>query len=100
MHGRHMRASAVVFSAFLLAWSSASSLAQTTQPAGNAVSVDPWPRRAAVQGAKVEIYQPQLESRNGNLLRGFAAVTVKTRGAEATSYGVIWFKARTEVDKG
>jgi len=60
---------------------------------------DPWPRKVTVQGATVSIFQPQLESWTGNLLDAYAAVTIKTPGSAVTNYGVIWFTARTEVDK-
>ncbi|MBV8553249.1 MAG: hypothetical protein JOY54_18275 [Acidobacteriaceae bacterium] len=45
------------------------------------------------------VYQPQLESWTGNTLSAYAAVAVKTQGSSETAYGVIWFTARTEVDK-
>jgi hypothetical protein len=68
--------------------------ATSTQPGG-----DPWPRVARAHGATISIYQPQLQSWTGNLLDAYAAVTVKTQGSDAINYGVIWFTARTEVDK-
>jgi hypothetical protein len=52
-----------------------------------------------VRGATISIYQPQLESWTGNLLDAYAAVAIKTPGTAGTNYGVIWFTARTEVDK-
>src|SRR5882672_7260702 len=73
---------------------SQSPAAGDTSPGG-----DPWPRRASANGATISIYQPQLESWNGNLLDAYAAVTIKTSGTAETNYGVIWFTARTEVDK-
>src|SRR5262245_7690176 len=66
----------------------------TTAPGG-----DPWPRDASVAGAKIAIYQPQLESWNGNVIDAYSAVTVKTAGTDTINYGTIWFTARTEVDK-
>src|SRR5215470_3646636 len=73
---------------------SATPAAQATTPGG-----DPWPRKLSIQGATVSIYQPQLESWTGNLLDAYAAVTIKTPESAVTNYGVIWFTARTEVDK-
>src|SRR5262249_44139375 len=52
-----------------------------------------------VDGAKIAIYQPQLESWNGNVLDAYSAVTVKTAGTDTINDGSIWFTARTEVDK-
>jgi len=74
---------------------------RTGTPPANAPSAggDPWPRKTMYQGATISIYQPQLQSWTGNLLNAFSAVTIKTPGSEATNYGVIWFTARTEVDK-
>ena len=67
---------------------------RATEPGG-----DPWPRTADVNGATISIYQPQLNSWNGNLLDAYAAVKIKVSGSDVTNYGVIWFTARTEVDK-
>ena len=60
---------------------------------------DPWPRMVTSQGATISIYQPQVDSWTGNVLKAYAAVKVKTPGKQATDYGVIWFTANTEVDK-
>src|SRR5262245_51621963 len=74
--------------------------AQTTPPA-RAVQPggDPWPRTVTANGATIAIYQPQLNSWNGNQLDAYAAVKIKTGGSDITNYGVIWFTTRTEVDK-
>jgi hypothetical protein len=60
---------------------------------------DPWPRVVATAGATISIYQPQLERWTDNTIDAYSAVSVKVQGSKATDYGVIWFKARTEVDK-
>jgi len=60
---------------------------------------DPWPRQLTYQGAKIAIYQPQLQSWTGNLLEAYAAVAIKAPESQKLDYGVIWFVARTEVDK-
>ena len=44
-------------------------------------------------------FQPQLDSWTGNQLHAYAAVGVRNTTTKATDYGVIWFSARTEVDK-
>lgn len=72
------------------------------QPAPNTAANPgggPWPRQVACTGATLKVYQPQLNNWKGNLLDGYAAVSLKAQGSSATSYGVIWFTARTEVDK-
>jgi hypothetical protein len=60
---------------------------------------DPWPRVVTAQGATISIYQPQLENWTDNMIDAYSAVSIKVQGTKATDYGVIWFKARTEVDK-
>ena len=60
---------------------------------------DPWPRAINYQGATISVFQPQVESWAGNELKAYSAVRVKTATKQDTDYGVIWFSARTEVDK-
>ena len=60
---------------------------------------DPWPRIINYQGATISVFQPQVESWAGNELKAYSAVRVKTATKQDTDYGVIWFSARTEVDK-
>lgn len=96
--------------------SSATALAQTAQPAPSAppaagappanpaagtssAPTAPWPRAVNYQGATISVFQPQVESWVGNELKAYAAVRVKTATKQDTDYGVIWFSARTEVDK-
>ena len=67
---------------------------RAVQPGG-----DPWPRTFDAKGATISIYQPQLNSWNGNSLDAYSAVRIKASGSDVTNYGVIWFTARTEVDK-
>ena len=94
------QSAAFALAACLIVSASPMAVAQSAQGAGSAQpGGDPWPRRTDVQGATISIYQPQLESWTGNQLDAFAAVTIKTPGSDATNYGVIWFTARTEVDK-
>ena len=94
------QAVAVVLSVCLIASSPARAFAQAGQAAQRAEpGGDPWPRVTNVQGATISIYQPQLQNWTGNLLDAYSAVKIKTPGSDATNYGVIWFTARTEVDK-
>ncbi len=76
-----------------------SSALATGQVGGAADETDPWPRQFAGAGATIKVYQPQLDSWTGNSLTAYAAVAVKTQGSSDTTYGVIWFTAKTEVDK-
>ena len=77
-----------------IAFAQSAPAAAATQAGG-----DPWPRTVTVNGTEISIYQPQLNSWNGNLLDAYSAVKVKVSGSDVTNYGVIWFTARTEVDK-
>ena len=74
--------------------------AQTTPaPAAPQAAPDPWPRQVKSGTTTFLIYQPQLDSWSANQLEGHAAVSVKTAAAKDPTFGVIWFTARTEVDK-
>lgn len=46
------------------------------------------------------MYQPQIDSWDGNHVEAYAAIAVKSAGSEEPTYGVAFIKARTEVDKG
>lgn len=68
--------------------------------ASTAQRVDPqWPREAVRGDEKISMYQPQLETWEGDELHAYAALSVKKGGDQRTNYGVVWFTARTEVDK-
>ena len=70
-------------------------LAAQTEPA----QPDPWPRVITQGGATNIIYQPQLDSWDGFLLKARAAVAIQPAGAPEPVYGVIEISARTQVDK-
>jgi hypothetical protein len=88
----------------LIVWVVAGPLGTATAQTGTELNSpppggDPWPRTIAYQGGTLNVYQPQLDSWNGNMLDAYAAVMVKGAGSQQKNYGVIWFTARTEVDK-
>ena len=59
-----------------------------------------WPRDfKADDGTQFIVYEPQLDSWNGNLLTGRAAVAVKSEQDKDPTYGVVWLTAQTTVDK-
>src|SRR5262245_26859558 len=60
---------------------------------------DPWPRQVQLSGATLTVYQPQVESWQGNQLNFRIAVAAKASGSNDESFGVIWGSARTEVDR-
>ncbi len=58
-----------------------------------------WPRTMTSGPDTFTIYQPQVDKWEGNHVDLYSAVELKTGKEGATKYGVIWFNARTEVDK-
>src|SRR5262245_20858513 len=72
-------------------------LAQTAGP--GQIPVDSWPHVVKAGGDTLTVYEPQVESWQGNLLRARAAVGVETPALPKMTYGVVYYSARTEVDK-
>ena len=68
----------------------------TTQPAA---SESGWPRTFTSGVNTFTIYQPQVDKWNENLIDLYSAVELKAGKQSAAKYGVVWFQARTEVDK-
>jgi hypothetical protein len=56
-----------------------------------------WPRTFVSGPDTFTMYQPQVDKWNENLIDLYSAVELKA--GKDTKYGVIWFEARTEVDK-
>ena len=67
--------------------------------ATNAVSDDTWPRKFAAGSSSFAVYQPQMEQWEGNQWLGRAAFSVVNGSSGQPLYGVLWFAARTEIDK-
>jgi hypothetical protein len=72
---------------------------QTLQSEGTPPGGDPWPRQFSAQAASFKVYQPQVDRWTGNQLTAYAAIALKSQLSDDANYGVIWFTARTEVDK-
>ncbi len=60
---------------------------------------DAWPRELVGSDATFSIFQPQYERWEQGHLDGRAAVAVEGQASPAPRYGVMWFTARTQVDK-
>jgi hypothetical protein len=58
-----------------------------------------WPKEIEGAGSKIVIYQPQLESLQGNQLTARAAVSVTRPGADTPVFGGLWFEARLLTDR-
>src|SRR6185369_15763648 len=69
----------------------------------NSQALDPlslgWPRSIATNGYELAVYQPQISKWPGNQIEGRFAMAVRPAGTSNETYGVVFFKARTEVDK-
>lgn len=59
---------------------------------------DDWPRQISEEAVSFSISQPQVETWQGNILTARAAVGAKPQAGKKY-YGVVWFTARTEVNK-
>jgi len=65
----------------------------------NAGPQDPWPRTFQLGAAQAVVYQPQVESWQGDQLSFRSAVGVTPTGVTKTEFGVIWATATTQVDR-
>jgi uncharacterized membrane protein YgcG len=77
---------------------SAQTAATGTQPASDQDDMG-WPRTITSGGTTILFYQPQIEKWEGNQIQAYAAVAVQQSGAQQQTFGVVYFTARTEVDK-
>src|SRR5215472_6940638 len=60
---------------------------------------DAWPRKANRGDEKISMYQPQLETWEGDEIHAYAALSIESKSSQKPKYGAVWFTARTEVDK-
>ena len=60
---------------------------------------DRWPREIKAKEGKVVIYQPQLESFQGDKATVLAAVSVQKTDMKAPVFGVVWFESRVATDR-
>ena len=58
-----------------------------------------WPRGIEAEEGEVVIYQPQLDSLEGDKLTGRAAVSVSPVDSDELIFGVIRFESRMETDR-
>jgi len=71
--------------------------AQAPAPQAAAPS-NSWPRVIAVENGSVEIFQPQIESFQGDVLAARAAVAWTPKG-RPPAFGVVWVEAWASIDK-
>ncbi|HKC08282.1 MAG TPA: hypothetical protein VKJ67_15525, partial [Methylomirabilota bacterium] len=60
---------------------------------------DAWPRELASGNNTFSIFQPQYDRWEQGRLDGRSAVAVESQASPEPRYGVIWFTARTQVNK-
>jgi len=58
-----------------------------------------WPREIVVPEGEIVLYQPQLESFQGNKLEGRAAVSVTRTGKAQPVFGAVWLSSRVLTDR-
>lgn len=58
-----------------------------------------WPRTFSSGATSFSVDQPQIEHWKDNRFEARAAVAVTTGQSKQPGYGVVWFAARTEIDK-
>ncbi|MGU3496967.1 carbohydrate-binding family V/XII [Xanthobacteraceae bacterium A53D] len=71
---------------------------QAAQPQQQAPNPLAWPRSFDVGTSRLELYQPQIESWNGDLIGGRAALAIGPKDG-APAYGYVHFTARADVNK-
>ncbi|MBO9718517.1 MAG: hypothetical protein J7507_17425 [Pseudoxanthomonas sp.] len=72
-----------------------------------AIDARPFPRQYSASGTPFTVYQPQMDSWEGDRLKGRFVMSVKNgvetgpdgKTVDSLDYGVVWFSAATEVDK-
>jgi hypothetical protein len=77
-------------------------LSPTGEVIGSAANEQPddaWPRQLTDGNETFSIFQPQYERWGQGRLDGRSAVAVEDQASPEPRYGVIWFTARTQVDK-
>ena len=105
----HIRVSALLYLLIVVTVLVSGSSAQQTLPnapsaqkaktQATRASDNGWPRTVVNGADTFVIYQPQVDKWEGNRIDLYSAVELKTGKDSPAKYGVIWFNARTEVDK-
>ncbi len=67
-------------------------------PAEEFAAANDWPQEILTKEGKVLVYQPQLESLEGDTLTGRAAISFAPTGGDPT-FGAFWFEAKLRTDR-
>lgn len=95
MSFRLKQTGALIAAAWLVLSPLGTQAATPPQPAAAALA---WPRNFDAASEHVELYQPQIETWEGNQMSGRAAVAVGAKDGSPT-YGVVHFTAMADIDK-
>jgi hypothetical protein len=60
---------------------------------------DGWPRVVDLPEGRIVVYEPQVESLQGNILKGRGALSLTPKGKKDPVFGAIWFESRIEIDR-
>ncbi len=67
---------------------------------GTALAADPgWPREIRSDEATIILYEPQVESMKGDLLKARSAFSLTPKGKSEPVFGVLWATARMRTDR-
>jgi hypothetical protein len=58
-----------------------------------------WPREVKVSSGSITIYQPQVESLKGNILKGRTAIAYHGSGSDSPVFGAAWFTAQVNINR-
>lgn len=58
-----------------------------------------WPRDVKVSSGAITIYQPQVESLEGNILKGRTAIAYHASGNDSPVFGAVWFTSQVQIDR-
>ncbi len=58
-----------------------------------------WPRDVKVSSGTITIYQPQVESLEGNILKGRTAIAYNATGSDSPVFGAAWFTSQVNIDR-
>lgn len=59
-----------------------------------------WPRDINVASGVITIYQPQVDSLDGDQLSARAAVAYRAKGAKEPVFGAVWLEGQVDIDRG
>ena len=86
----------IIALAALFSFQIAAAAAEESAPT---VSPLKWPRQVTLPQGTLVVYQPQLESFEGDKLTGRAAVAAVKKGSDTPIFGAVWLSARADIDR-